>query len=579
MKNTNWDGELLKIENGDGERVKLENGDSEKMRVTLVGAGPGDKGLLTLKGAERIKNADVVLYDRNVSEEILAMIPDAAERIDVGKHAGDHPVPQSEINRLLVEKAKQGRDVVRLKGGDPFVFGRGGEELELLAKEGVPFEVIPGVTSATAGAAYAGIPVTHRDYASSFHVITGHSKNDGPVRIDYDALVRLDGTLVFMMGVAAIGDICAGCIFSGMEKDMPAAIVENATTNAQRKFLGTVESLPKIARDNGVVSPAVIIIGEVCQLSERFDWFSRKPLLGRRVLVARAKPGESGLSDLLRELGCIVTELPAAKLIPLAAPGCMLEKALGAIDDYAWLVFTSGAGVNVFFDYLIEAGFDIRRLSHLKIACVGSETEKEVNKRGLIVEYRPDEYNGAALAQGLTNLVQDGEKLLIARAKGGAEDLTQILASAGVEYDDVAIYEKVRGDVKPAHYDAEFAAFTSSSAVENFAEAVGITKLDESPSVELPYKPHISLRPPSRNLTTNECVTDEIAGHCKDRERHSVFTARNDGGILGGFRVKAVCIGERTAAAARSYGMEVHVSAEATIEGMVNKIKELCDGN
>lgn len=489
------------------------------MNVTLVGAGPGDKGLLTLKGAERIKNADVVLYDRFVCEEILSMIPDSAEKIDVGKNAGNHPVPQDTINRMLLEKAKQGLNVVRLKGGDPFVFGRGGEELELLAENGVPFEVVPGVTSAIAGAAYAGIPVTHRDYASSLHVLAGHAKNNETPNINYDALVRMNGTLVFMMGVAAIGEICAGCIAAGMDKDMPAAIVENATTCAQRHFVGTVGTLSAIARENTVESPAVIIIGKVCMLSERYDWFSQKPLLGKRIIVARAKTGVSKLSDVLRELGCCVVELPCAKIIPLTAHGCLLEKALKTINNYSWLIFTSGIGVNLFFDYLIATGFDIRALYHLKVACVGIETEKEINKRGIKAAYCPAEYNGAALARGLSGLVKYGEKLLIARAKDGAEDLTRIFADAGIDFDDVAIYEKIRNTDKITNTYADFVAFTSTGAVEWFAEA----------AVNTDYS-----------------------------------------------KIKAVCIGERTAATAQSYGMEVYISAEATIESMVNKIKELC---
>jgi uroporphyrinogen III methyltransferase/synthase len=304
-----------------------------------------------------------------------------------------------------------------------------------------------------------------------------------------------------------------------MDKDKPAAIVENATTSAQRKFLGTVETLPSIAHDNAVVSPAVIIIGEVCRLSGRYDWFSRKPLLGKSILVARAKPGASRLSEQLRDLGCRVIETPFAKIEPLTAPGCPLEKALDTINDYAWLVFTSSTGVNVFFDYLMEKGFDIRKLHHLKIACVGVETEKEVGKRGMIAAYRPAEYNGAALARGLAESVSQGEKLLIARAEGGAEDLTRILSSAGIGFIDAAIYEKTDTAGKTIGRIADLTAFTSSSAVEWFAEAV------------------------------------------EGSERR---------------KIKAVCIGERTAATARANGMEAYVSAEATIDSMVNKIKELC---
>lgn len=484
------------------------------MMVTLIGAGPGDKGLLTLKGAERIQSADVILYDRFVGEEILAMVPDAAEKIDVGKNAGRHPVPQDIINRLLLEKAQQGLNVVRLKGGDPFVFGRGGEELKLLSENNVPFEVVPGVTSAIAGAAYAGIPVTHRDYVSSLHIITGHAKNNENPNINYDALVRANGTLVFMMGVAAIKEICAGCIAAGMDKDMPAAIVENATASAQRKFIGTVETLPVLALENTVESPAVIIIGKVCSLSGHYDWFSKKPLLGEHIIVARAKPGVSKLSDSLRELGCYVVELPSAKIMTFA-----FAEQLKMIKQYAWLCFTSGVGVNVFFDALIESGFDIRTLCHLKIACVGAETEKEMGKRGIRADYCPSEYNGAALARGLCERVEKGGRLLIARAKDGAEDFTRILTAGGIDFDDVAIYEKSHNSIEITEGIADLAAFTSSSAVKWFAES----------AVNVDFS-----------------------------------------------RIKAVCIGERTAATAKSYGMEIHVSEKATIDSMVDKIKELC---
>jgi len=495
--------------------------------VALIGAGPGERGLITLKGAGLLQTADVVLYDRIVGADILAMMPEKAEKIDVGKHAGNHPVPQEEINRLLLEKARQGLNVVRLKGGDPFVFGRGGEELEMLAENGIPFEVVPGVTSAIAGAAYAGIPVTHRDCASSVHIITAHAKNNETPNINYDALVRSNGTLVFMMGIAAIGDICAGCIAAGMDKDMPAAIVENASTNLQRTFAGTVSDLPAIARANNVQSPSVIIIGEVCKFSKRYNWVSKKPLFGKRVVVVRGRDGATNLSDRLRDLGCHVIDIPCLKIAPLTSPGCVLEKKLADIQDYTWLVFSSGIGVNVFFDYFVENDIDIRALHGLKIACVGIETEKEVNKRGIKVDYRPDEYNGAALARGLVALLNNpsGEKLFVARAKDGDDDLTRILADAGIAFDDVPVYEKVK-DIESAsavigaitENDIDFAAFTSSSAVEAAAEAAA----------------HINFG-----------------------------------------KIRAVCIGEKTAEAARSYGMEVYVAAEATIQGMVDKIMEL----
>ena len=488
------------------------------MPVTLVGAGPGDKGLLTLKGAERIRNADVVLHDRFVNAEILDMIPDAAEIIDVGKYVGNHPVPQEEINQILLDKAIQGLNVVRLKGGDPFVFGRGGEELELLVDNSIPFEVVPGVTSAIAGAAYAGVPVTHRDYASSFHAITGHAKNNEPTDIDFKALADAGGTLVFMMGVSALKSICNGCISGGMDKDMPAMVVENATYNIQRKFIGTVTTLPSIASENNVKSPAIIIVGKVCLLSERYDWFSKKPLHGISIIVARAAPGVSKLSEKLKDLGCDVHTMPSPELIPLLSEGCLLETVIDNIHSYSWLIFTSAFGVNVFFDYLKDRGFDIRRLHHLKTACVGIETERELGKRGIVTDYRPDEYNGKALAQGLIERVKDGEKLLIARAKDGAEDLTARLMSAGINYDDTAIYEMKHEYRQTEFPKAEYAAFTSSSAVDRFAVYVGEANIS---------------------------------------------------------KFKAVCIGKSTEETAKSYGMETFISKEATIVSMVETIQNL----
>jgi len=491
------------------------------MKVTLVGAGPGGIGLLTVRGLDALQTADVVLYDRIVSGDILAAIPDSAEKIDVGKCAGGRSVPQDAINNLLLEKARQGKNVVRLKGGDPFVFGRGGEELELLAKNGVPFEVVPGVTSAIAAAAYAGIPITHRDCASSFHVITARAKNNERIDIDYDALVKLNGTLVFLMGSAEIGYICEKCAAAGMDKDMPAAIVENAATDSQRKFLGTVAALPQITRINNVKSPAVIIIGEVCRFSTRYDWFDKKPLRGKRVIVTSIRYGRSKLSDSLRELGCGVIEMPCLKIAPIIGRAKMLTERLESINYYSWIIFTSRAGVNIFFDYLKELGIDIRRLVDIKIACVGMETEKEANKRGITVDYAPAEYNGAALARGLSGLIKKGERALIARAKDGDKDLTDILTEAGISFDDVPIYEKVK-DIKPVTAIAEngfdFAAFASPSAVKGFADI----------SVNMDFG-----------------------------------------------KIKAVCIGEKTASAARARGMEVYVSTEATVESMVQKIKEL----
>ncbi|GBU20668.1 uroporphyrinogen III methyltransferase [Fibrobacteres bacterium R8-0-B4] len=355
-----------------------------------------------------------------------------------------------------------------------------------------------------------------------------------------------------------------------MDKDMPAAVVENAAAGRQRKFLGTVTTLPEIVRINNLESPAVIIIGRVCRFSDRYDWFGRKPLRGKRVAVASIKYGTSRLSDALRELGCDVVEIPCLKIVPLicnnihptikhctyptrhcgldpqsprnsrgsrvepamtmcsncAISNCffnnVLTDILKDIDDYSWIVFTSGVGVNIFFDYLRVVSIDIRVLINIKIACVGIETEKEVNGRGIMVDFVPEEYNGVALGRGLSILIKDGERALIPRAKDGDSELTRVLTEAGIAFDDVPIYEKVKDDKMTTainENDFDFAAFTSPSAVNSFAE--NYVNMD--------------------------------------------FT-----------KIKAVCIGEKTASAARVLGMEVCVSTSATIDSMVEKIKELC---
>lgn len=249
------------------------------MKVTLIGAGPGDPELMTVKGIRLLKEADVVLYDRLVGVRILDMIPEKAEKICVGKHVDRHPVPQEEIGRILLAKAKQGLNVVRLKGGDPFVFGRGGEELELLAEHGIPFEVVPGISSALASGIYSGIPLTHRDYSSSLYIITGHAQKNGELDIDFQSLAKMNGTIVVLMSVASLEKICDGFLNAGMDETMPVAIIENISLETQRKTLATLGTLHETAKRNQVRSPAVVIIGSVCTLSDKLDWVAA---IGRR---------------------------------------------------------------------------------------------------------------------------------------------------------------------------------------------------------------------------------------------------------------------------------------------------------
>ena len=286
-------------------------------KVTLVGAGPGDPGLLTRKGLEALERADVVVYDRLVSPAILALMPEGAVKINVGKEASRHPVPQEQINRILLEQAQQGHNVVRLKGGDPFLFGRGGEELELLAEHRIPFEEVPGITSAIAAPAYGGIPVTHRDCCSSLHIVTGHQRAGKELAIDFEALVRTGGTLVFLMGVSALPTICAGLLDAGMAPDTPAAVVERGTTPAQRRVSASLAELPRAAEAAAVQSPAVIVVGGVCALADQFDWFDHLPLKGKRVVVTRPRERAGTLSARLRALGADVWEYPCIATVPI----------------------------------------------------------------------------------------------------------------------------------------------------------------------------------------------------------------------------------------------------------------------
>ena len=489
-------------------------------KVTLVGAGPGDPGLLTLKGRRAIEEAEVVVYDRLVSPAILALIPRNAKAIDVGKEAAHHKVPQEEINRILLDEALQGRNVVRLKGGDPFVFGRGGEELELLAEQGVPFEEIPGITSAIAAPAYAGIPVTHRDYCSSVHIITGHQRSGKPLTIDFEALVRTKGTLVFLMGVSAMPAIVEGLLAAGMDGDTPAAMVESGTTPAQRRCDATLRTLPEQAAEMGIHSPAIIVVGKVCGLSGKFGWFEKLPLKGQRVLVTRPKDRAGTLSEKLRALGADVWEYPCIETKAIR-PCPAMTGALERLGDYEWLVFTSPAGVAAFRGELRRMGKDGRYLAGVKLAAIGTGTARALHEMGLMADYIPEVYDAAHLGAGLPA----GGKVLILRAEIGSPALTEAFKERTIAYDDIPVYKTVyenpRSEELRAALEAgevPFVIFTSASTVKGLVSSVG-----------------------------------------EDAD-FSRFTA--------------LCIGEQTAAEARRHGMTVQIAREATIDAVVELARE-----
>lgn len=445
-------------------------------KVILVGAGPGDPGLLTRKGLAALERADVVVYDRLVSPAILARIPARAEKIDVGKQPDRHPVPQHEINRILLQKAQQGHLVVRLKGGDPYLFGRGGEELELLAQHHIPFEVVPGVTSALAAPSYGGIPVTHRDFASSLHIITGHRRAGTELAINFDALVRAGGTLVFLMGVGALAEITAGLLQAGMDPDTPAAMVEQGTSPHQRRLDATLATLPRRAGEMGIQNPAVIVVGGVCALARDFDWFDALPLKGQRVIVTRPEDRAGALSDQLRSLGAEVLEYPCIRTTPIL-PCPALEQALSRIGDYEWLAFTSPAGVETLWTWLDSRGLDVRALGGIKLAALGPGTAKALKNHGLRADYMPKIYDAAHLGEGLAGRARG--RVLMLRSEIASPDLPAALDRAGIGYEDAAIYRtEYRTDYKEELCAAiasgvKLVCFTSASTVKAFAALAG----------------------------------------------------------------------------------------------------------
>ena len=446
-------------------------------KVTLVGAGPGDPGLLTVKGLRALEQADVVVYDRLVSPAVLERIPAAARRIDVGKEASRHPVPQHQINRILLEEAQAGHNVVRLKGGDPFVFGRGGEELQALAREGVEFAEIPGITSAIAAAAYGGIPVTHRDCASSLHIITGHAREGAELNIDFEALARTRGTLVFLMGVTALPVIVKGLLEAGMAPDMPAAMVEQGTLPSQRRCCAALKALPDRAAEMGIRSPALMIVGRVCALAEKLCWFERLPLHGKRILVTRPGDRAGSLSEKLWDLGADVVEFPCIRT-EAVFPCPAMEGALEQLSAYEWLGFTSAAGVEAFWTCLRGMGKDARALGGVKLAAIGPATGRALEARGVTADLIPEIYDAAHMGEALVKAAEG--KVLLLRAEEGSPALTDALAAAGVPYDDIAVYrtiydnprsQELREALEAGGFD--YVTFTSASTVKGFVSAVG----------------------------------------------------------------------------------------------------------
>ena len=595
-------------------------------KVWLVGAGPGDRGLFTLKGLEVLQNAEVVVHDALIGDEVLTLIPEDAVKINVGKRASHHRMEQEQINRTLLEQAQAGKRVVRLKGGDPFLFGRGGEELELLAEHNIPFEVVPGVTSAFAVPAYNGIPVTHRDFTSSVHIITGHrraskgpdvsadkypaagtgtgtaaekigsagtatgtaaeksgsagaatgtpeekigSAGAGPgdadsLGIDYEALVRTHGTLIFLMGLSNLPAIMKGLLLAGIDPDLPAAVLERGTTARQKRVLATVSTLEQEAAGAQIQAPAIIVVGEVCRLADSFAWAEKRPLAGKKILLTRPKELISEMAVRLRRAGAEVLEMPAIETVPIE-PNPALDRKMAELragdKRPDWIIFTSPSGVRIFMERLLSEQ-DIRVLAGIKIAVIGEGSAKKLRTYGIRADFMPSVYDGETLGRELARKIRQESaeaelqkpaeekihsfaeenvhysaeetlqrsaeadppvRILIPRAAIGNPELTEELQKAGnVEISDIAIYETryvspelidVPAQIRKGEID--YAVFTSASTVRGFSAVM------------------------------------------KDTD-------------LSGF--KAICIGRQTRAAAEARGMETRMAEKATLDALVEAV-------
>ena len=449
-----------------------------KGKVFLTGAGPGDTELLTLKAKRCIEAADVVIYDYLANEKFLAYAPARAEIIYVGKKGGDHTMKQADINKLITDKASEGKNVVRLKGGDPFIFGRGGEEAEELVKAGVTFEVIPGVSSAIAVPSYAGVPLTHRNYSSMVSFITGHEDPDKPESsICWQSLGQGTGTLVFLMGVENIDKISEKLIASGRDPDTPAAVIRQGTTARQMTVSGTLSSIAALAKQSGIGAPAIIVVGEVVKLRNTLNWFENKPLFGKKIIVTRAREQSSDLLRLLEEAGADCIEFPTIEIAPLDNYDS-LDRAFERLSAYNWIIFTSVNGVKIFFKKLNEYGWDSRKLCGVKIAAVGSKTAFELKTFGITSDLVPDEYRAESIITGLMKGGSvKGLSVLIPRAETAREILPAELEKMGADVDVVPIYRTIKpsADINKikgllAEGEIDIITFTSSSTVQNFME-------------------------------------------------------------------------------------------------------------
>jgi uroporphyrinogen III methyltransferase/synthase len=439
-------------------------------KVFLVGAGPGDPGLLTLRAAELIARADFIAIDALVSDAIADRVPATAEVVYVGKRASKHVLPQEKINQLLIDQAKKGKTVVRLKGGDPFVFGRGGEEAEELVAAGVAFEIVPGVSSSLAGPAYAGIPVTHRSYATSLTLVTGH-ESDASTGIKWEALAQLDGTIVFLMGFTNLPMIARKLTENGVSPDRPVAVISKATTRDQRTVTGTLATIEAKVAEADLPAPALIVVGDVVKLHDVINWFETKPLFGKRIVVTRAREQASELKRLFEESGASVVQFPTIEI----APPESYESLDMAIDErFDWLVFTSINGVAAFFERLFAKGRDVRSLAGTRIACVGDTTAAALRARGLAPDLVPEKFMSTALIPHF-DADLSGMRMAVVRAAEGRDEFIDEMRRRGATVHLAVAYRTVPVAVNAAElHDIDVVTFTSASTVDNFFAATNV---------------------------------------------------------------------------------------------------------
>ncbi|WP_027338872.1 uroporphyrinogen-III C-methyltransferase [Halonatronum saccharophilum] len=496
-------------------------------KVYLVGAGPGDEGLITLKGLEAIKKADVILYDRLANPNLLKYKKKGSELFYVGKKAGNHYRTQEEINRLLIDKAKEGKTIARLKGGDPFVFGRGAEEGEELLAGGVQFEVVPGITSPISVAAYGGIPLTHREWSSSFTVVTGH---EDPTKeesaLDWSNLARFKGTLVILMGVRNLPKIAERLMKEGRNPKTPVALIRWGTRANQETMVGDLKNIAQKVEEANFKAPAIIVIGDVVNLREKLNWFESKPLFGKKIVVTRPKDQKDSFTKCLSREGAKVIEAPAIKIGPPENKK-PLEEALRKVSSYHWIIFSSVNCVKRFMKRLFESGQDVRALGGVKLSAIGPKTAEELTKYGFRADYIPNDYVIESILEGFSKEDTKGKRFLLPRANLGREALEVGLKDLGAQVDNVVAYRTLMGEGNPKLKDMlekkeiDLLTFTSSSTVDNLIKPLG------------------------------EDYKELMEG------------------------VEVACIGPITAQRAREHGLEVGIVAEEyTVDGLFDAIME-----